>query len=435
MKGRGQELWTKARALIPGGNLLSKRSERFLPDLWPAYYSSAKGCEVTDLDGNRFYDFAQMGVGACTLGYADPDVNAAVIRAIEQGSMTTLNPPEEVDLAERLLDLHPWASMVRYARSGGEVVAIAVRIARAAAGKAKVAFSGYHGWHDWYLAANIAESDNLDGQLMPGLEPKGVARQLRETALPFRYNRLDELEALAAVHPDIGVIIMEPRRSAAPEAGFLEGVRAIADRLGAVLIFDEITSGFRINFGGIHLVYGVEPDMAVFGKALGNGFPIAAVVGRESVMDAARDTFISSTFWTERMGFAAALATLDKLDSLDVPTHLTRWGERVSDGWRGAAGRHGLKIEVDGIPPLTHLAFKDADGLELQTLFAQEMLDRGFLAGAAVYTTYAYTEEIVDGYLAAADEAFGVIRSALDEGAVRSRLRGRVIEAGFGRLA
>jgi len=198
--------------------------------------------------GNHFYDFAQMGVGSCVLGYADDDVNRAVISAIQNGSMTSLNCYEEVELAERLIELHPWAGMVRFSRTGGEACAIAVRIARAASGKSKVAFCGYHGWHDWYLSANLASASSLDGQLLPGLEPIGVPRELRETALPFNYNRLDELESLVGSYPDqIGVIIMEPIRGSSPASGFLEGVREIANRIRAVLIFDEVTSGFRMN--------------------------------------------------------------------------------------------------------------------------------------------------------------------------------------------
>jgi glutamate-1-semialdehyde 2,1-aminomutase len=320
MSSKGQDLWKKAKTVIPGGGqLLSKRSEKFLPGLWPSYYSRAKGCEVWDLDGNKYFDFAQMGVGSCILGYADDVINAAVTGAVREGSMCTLNCYEEVDLAEKLISLHPWADMARFARTGGEACAIAVRIGRAASGRTKVAFCGYHGWHDWYLSANLGNASNLDGQLLPGLEPRGVPRELRETALPFNYNKIEELERLVREYPDeIGVIIMEPQRGSSPDPGFLEGVRAIATRIGAVLIFDEVTSGFRMNRGGIHLLHGVHPDVAVFGKALGNGFPISAIIGRREVMEHAQESFISSTFWTERIGFVAALATIAKMESQDV---------------------------------------------------------------------------------------------------------------------
>ena len=187
--------------------------------------------------------------------------------------MSTFNCPEEVYLAEKLIELHPWADMARFARSGGEANAIAIRIARAAAGKDKVAFCGYHGWHDWYLAANLGDGGNLDGHLLPGLEPKGVPQDLRGSVLPFNYNNFDELEAIVSRH-DIGVIKMEVTRNEGPREGFLQKVRDLATKRGIVLVFDECTSGFRETFGGIHKMYGIEPDVAVFGKAIGNGYAL-----------------------------------------------------------------------------------------------------------------------------------------------------------------
>lgn len=435
-RNSGAALWDRAKKIIPGGNcILSKRSERYLPDQWPAYYSRAKGCEVWDLDGNRYYDFAQMGVGACSLGYADDEVDDAVVEAVRSGSMATLNCPEEVKLAEKLVELHPWADMVRFARTGGEACAVAIRIARAASGKDTVAFCGYHGWHDWYLAANLGEAGSLDAQLLPGLDPAGVPRHLTGTTLGFHYNRLDELEALVASHGEkIGVIMMEPLRGQKPAPGFLEGVRQIASRIGAVLIFDEVTSAFRVNLGGIHLTLGVQPDLAVFGKALGNGYAISAVAGTRAVMDHAQDSFISSTMWSERIGFVAALATIAKMERLGVQKDLVRYGERVNEIWRGLADQHGFEISIGGVPPLTSLSLKVERPLELQTLYAQEMLDQGYLMGAAVYTTYAYTDAILDGFAEASDRAFARMREAYDSGNVRSYLRGGVSSPGFSRL-
>jgi glutamate-1-semialdehyde 2,1-aminomutase len=433
---RGPALWRKAKTLIPGGGqLLSKRSERFLPGLWPAYYSKAKGCEVWSLEGRRYFDFAQMGVGSCVLGYADDDVNAAVGAAVRDGSMCTLNCFEEVNLAERLIEMHPWAGMARFCRTGGEACAIAVRIGRAASARGKVAFCGYHGWHDWYLAANLGDSTNLDEQLLPGLEPVGVPRELQGTALPFRFNEIEDLRRLVAEHGrELGVIIMEPQRAAAPSPGFLEEVRALATRVGAVLIFDEVTSGFRVNVGGIHATFGVEPDLVVYGKAMGNGFPISAVVGRSEVMEHAQNCFVSSTFWTERIGSVAALATLDKMTAHDVPTALVGHGRRIMQGWQSLAAKHGIEIEVSGIPPLAHLKFEAKAPLAAQTLYAQEMLKAGYLAGAAVYTTYAYTPQIIDGYLAASDRAFGKIKQAVERDDFESLLETEPIQAGFRRL-
>lgn len=436
MDNKGNSLWIKAKTIIPGGNqLLSKRSEKFLPGLWPSYYSKAKGCEVWGLDGTHYYDFAQMGVGSCILGYADEAVNNAVIKAISEGSMSTLNCYEEVELAEKLIELHPWAGMVRFARTGGEACAIAVRIGRAATGRSKIAFCGYHGWHDWYLSANLGNTSNLDGQLLPGLDPLGVPRELKNTALPFNYNNLSELKNIVEEYGrEIGVIIMEPQRNSDPDPGFLEGVRRIATQIGAVLIFDEVTSGFRMNVGGIHLKLGVDPDIAVFGKAFGNGFPISAIVGRREVMDCAQDSFISSTFWTERIGYVAALTTIKKMEDYNVPEHLVRFGERINDGWKKTAKSEGLEIAISGIPPLTHISFKSENPLEVQTLYSQEMLGKGYLLGSSVYTTYAYSDDIIDRFILDSSSVFKKIKGALNTGYLKSYLKGETIHAGFRRL-
>ena len=333
---KGPGLWKKAKKLIPGGNqLLSKRSEQFLPDFWPSYYQRAKGDEVWDLDGNHFIDMCIMGIGACPLGYADDDVNAAVKQRIDNGSMCTLNNPEEVELAEILTKIHPWSDMVRYARCGGEAMSIAVRIARAHTKRDKIAFCGYHGWHDWYLAANLADDKNLDGYLLPGLSPVGVPRGLVNTSLPFQYNKIDELHAIQKKHgKDLAAIVIEPVRDHDPVPGFLKQIQEIADETGAVLICDEVSSGFRLNTGGAHLLQDLKPDMAVFAKAIGNGYPMAAVIGNEAVMQSAQDTFISSTCWTEGIGPVAALATIEKYKKFDVPKKLVHAGKRVQGGWK-----------------------------------------------------------------------------------------------------
>jgi len=433
---KGQELYKKARRIIPGGTqLLSKRPEMFLPELWPAYYKKAEGVNVTDLDGNKYIDMSIFGVGACILGYADKDVDDAVKQAIDNGIAATLNCPEEVELAELLCELHPWAEMVRYARSGGEAVSMAIRIARAATGRDKVAFSGYHGWCDWYLAANLGETDALDGQLMPGLEPAGVPRGLKGTALPFHYNRLEELEEIVSEHEkELAAIIMEPERGMAPEPGFLESVRKIASATGAVLIFDEITSGFRMNTGGIHLRFGVNPDMAVFAKSMANGYSMAAVIGKEEVMEAAQSTFISSTNWSERTGPVAALATIRKFERENVAEHLINIGEKIQNGWKEAADGAGLMIDVTGIPPLSHFSFEYENDLAISTLFTQEMLKRGFLAWNQFKSSYAHKDIHVEKYLKEVRGVFAEIARAIEKDQVEKLLEGPVAQRGFYRL-
>ena len=433
--GTGPKLWKRAKRVIPGGNmLLSKRAEMFLPEQWPAYFSKAKGCRVWDLDGREYIDMSIMGIGTNTLGYGHAEVDEAVRRTITAGNMSSLNCPEEVYLAERLIELHPWADMVRLARSGGEADAIAIRIARAASGREKVAFCGYHGWHDWYLAANLGDERILAGHLLPGLAPNGVPNSLKGTALPFRYNQFDELEALVVAHPDIGVIIMEASRNDGPKDGFLEQVRALATDRGIVLIFDECTSGFRETFGGLHMKYGVEPDMAIFGKALGNGYAITAVIGRREVMEAAQNTFISSTFWTERIGPTAALKTLDVMERVKSWEQITQTGHDITDRWKTLANKHGLSITTNGLPALTSFSFNSSMALAYKTFITQEMLARGYLAGTSVYVCTDHTSEVVADFFAALDPIFGLVKECEEGRDVTSLLKGPVCHGGFKRL-
>lgn len=432
--GTGQKLWRRAKQVIPGGSmLLSKRAEMFLPEQWPAYFSRAKGCQVWDLDGRQYTDVSIMGIGTNLLGYGHPEVDAAVHATVDAGNMSTLNCPEEVWLAEKLVEMHPWAGMVRLARSGGEADAIAIRIARAASGRDKVAVCGYHGWHDWYLAANLGENESLAGHLLPGLEPNGVPKGLRGTVLPFNYNRFDQLEALVAGH-EIGVIMMEVSRNQGPQDGFLHQVRRLATERGIVLIFDECTSGFRQTFGGLHKLYGVEPDMALFGKTLGNGYAITATIGRREVMEAAQSTFISSTFWTERIGPAAALKTLEVMERMRSWEIATATGLKVRELWQSLADRHGLQIEHWGLPALAGFTFKSPDALAYKTLLTQEMLGKGYLAGNSLYACTEHTPEVLAGFAEALDPVFGLVRECEDGRDVHGLLKGPVCHGGFKRL-
>lgn len=432
--GTGQKLWKRAKRVIPGGNmLLSKRAEMFLPDQWPAYFSKAKGCRVWDLDGNEYIDMSIMGIGTNILGYGHPEVDDAVRKTIDSGNMSTLNCPEEVYLAEKLVELHPWADMARLARSGGEANAIAIRIARAASGKDKVAICGYHGWHDWYLSANLGDDRNLAGHLLPGLAPKGVPQNLRGTVLPFNYNNFAELEALSSAH-DIGVIKMEVVRNHEPQGNFLHKVRQLATERGIVLIFDECTSGFRETFGGLHKKYGVEPDMAMFGKALGNGYGITATIGKREVMEAAQTTFISSTFWTERIGPTAALKTLEVMERVSSWEQITKTGLQITTRWKALAEKYTLPIATNGLPALTGFAFNSPNALAYKTLITQEMLAKGYLAATSVYACTEHTPEIVDAYFDALEPLFALVKECEDGRDVMSLLKGPVCHGGFKRL-
>jgi glutamate-1-semialdehyde 2,1-aminomutase len=435
--GLTQELYTHAKTRIPGGTqLLSKRPENMCPNQWPPYYREARGCEIWDLDGRHYYDMSTNGIGACLLGFSDPDVNAAVIRRVNLGSASTLNPADEVELADLLCGIHPWATQARFTRAGGETGSVAVRIARATTDRSVVAFCGYHGWHDWYLSANLGESDALRGHLLPGLNPLGVPRELRGTSVPFTYNNREEFRRIIETHgKNLACVVMEPCRGKDPEPGFLEFVRDEAHRAGALLIFDEVTIGFRRNFGGAHLALGVNPDMAFFAKAIGNGFPIGAVIGTREAMEGAHVSFISSTSWTEGVGPAASVASIKKLKERDVSTHVARIGGLVLSAWKSSAEKHGLPVEFDGgYPCLAHFKFNHPESEALRTLYTQLMLDRGFLAGVSIYPTLAHTDEIIGLYASAVDEVFGEIAGIIGRGDIRAALKGPVALSGFKRL-
>lgn len=435
---KSQAMQARARKVIPGmTQLLSKRPDMFSLGVWPGYYSKARGCRVWDLDGNEYLDMSIGGIGACVLGYADDEVDEAVLRAVRDGVASSLNCPEEVELAELLCDLHPWAEMARFTRSGGEAMSVAVRIARAHTGRDVVAVCGYHGWSDWYLAANLDEDAALDGHLLPGLLPAGVPRGLVGSTRTFRYNHLEDLRAIvAASGKNLAAVVMEPIRSEQPLPGFIEGVRALADQCGAVLIVDEISAGFRYCTGGAHLaLHGVSPDLAVFSKALGNGYAIAAVIGTRRIMEAAQKTFISSTNWTERLGPAAALATIKKHRREKAPERFLRQGGRIQQGWREIGNKHGFDLEVSGMAAMSHFHFDHPDFLLYKAYFIQLMLEQGILASNLCYLMLAHGEADVDRYLAACDQAFAKMSEARAAGDVARRLVGNPAVSGFKRLA
>ncbi len=439
----GQALYARACERIPGGTqLLSKRPELFLPDGWPSYYARAQGVEVTDLDGRTFVDVSLHGVGACPLGFADPDVDAAVIDAVRAGNMCTLNAPEEVELAEKLCDLHPWAEQVRCTRSGGEAMSVAVRTARAATGKQVVLVAGYHGWHDWYLAANLDRPEALDRLLLPRVSTAGVPRALSGTSIAFDIaDRTNFDAAITEAGDDLAAVVIEParyERLSEEDAAYL---RDATHRNGGVLIFDEITSGFRLDIGGAHRAMHTQPDLCVFAKGMSNGYPMAAVIGRRSVMEAAGRAFVSSTSWTDRIGPTAALATIAKFERVategahsqpgGVAQHLAAMGDRMRAGWRRLADTHGLSLTTRGIAPLPSFSLEHEDAPALHTLYTQEMLDRGFLASGAFYASYAHQPAHVDAALLASDAAFEIVARAIDAGDVVDRLRGPVAHRGL----
>ena len=434
--GIGQKLYKRAKKVIPGGNmLLSKRPEMFLPEKWPAYFSKSKGCKVWDLDGNEYIDMSIMGIGTNTLGYGHPEVDEAVIKTVKDGNMSTFNCPEEVYLAEKLVEIHPWADMVRFARAGGEINSIAVRIARASTGRDKIAICGYHGWHDWYLSANLNSDKNLDGHLLPGLQPNGVPRGLTGTTLPFNYNDIEQLEQLVKDNKDeIAAIKMEVSRNEGPKDNYLQRVRDLATENNIILIFDECTSGFREEFGGLHKKYDVEPDLAIFAKALGNGYAISACIGRQEFMQATQQTFISSTFWTERIGPTAALKTLEVMERERSWEAITKIGNSISSQWQSLANKYELDISTWGLPALSGYTFNSPNALTYKTIITQEMLKKGYLAANSVYVCTEHKQEVVDGYFSELDPIFAIIKECEDGLDASTLLEGPLCHSGFTRL-
>ena len=431
---KGQKLYKRAKEIIPGGTmLLSKRPEMFLPEKWPAYFSKSSGVKVWDLDGKEYIDMSIMGIGTNILGYGHSEVDEAVVNAVKNGNMSTLNCPEEVELAEKLIEINPWAGMVRFARSGGEANAIAIRIARAASGRDNVAVCGYHGWHDWYLAANLNASNNLDSHLLPGLDTDGVPNNLEGTTFPFLYNDFEKLELLVK-NKNIGVIKMEVERNSGPKDNFLQKVRKLATANNIVLIFDECTSGFRETFGGLYQKYKVEPDMAMFGKALGNGYAITATIGRREIMEAAQKSFISSTFWTERIGPSAAIKTLEVMKRERSWEQISTIGESIKSKWQSLADLHKLDISIVGLKALPTFSFNSENHLAYKTLLTQEMLKKGYLASNAVYVSLVHTPEVIEKYFYELDNIFKKIKNCEEGKDILKMLEGPICHSGFSRL-
>ncbi len=432
----GQTLYNKAKKLIPGGTmLLSKRPEMFLPDLWPAYFSKAKGCEVWDLDNNKYIDMSIMGIGTNILGYGNEEVDAAVKQTVINGNMSSLNCPEEVYLAEKLVtDICPWADMVRFARTGGEANAMAIRIARAASGKDKVAICGYHGWHDWYLATNLGNNQGLKEHLLPGLDPNGVPQDLKGNTLPFIFNDFEEITNLVENH-NIGVIKMEVQRNMPPKEGYLEHIRKLADKHNIVLIFDECTSGFRDNLGPIFNHYDVLPDMCVLGKTMANGYAMTAVVGTQAVMEAAQSTFISSTFWTERIGPTAALKAIEVMERIKPWDRLTDNGNYMSNTWQTLADKYSLSITRSGLPALSSFSFNSKNALKYKTYLTQESLKQGFLGSTDFYACTAHSRTLIDAYAQVLDTIFATLAECEQDGRnIDNLLEGKPCHGGFKRL-
>ena len=436
-KKNNKELQDYANKIIPGlSGLLGKRPEMYLPGgKWPTYYSKAKRLYIWDLQGKKYLDFTMVGAGSCVLGYSDNEIDEIAKKIISMGPLTTLNPPEEIELAEILLSIHNWADQVKFARTGGEMMAVAARLARAYTKKEKIMICGYHGWHDWYLATNISNHNNLDNHLLPGLNPRGVPKALRDTIIPFNFNNFEDLINIVKERANkCAAIIMEPARNSLADKSFLNEIRKIASKNNCVLIFDEITSAWRNDTSGIHKELGVNPDLAAFGKTMANGIPIAALIGKKKIMEQVKDTFISSTNWTERLGPACAVAFIKKHKRLNLGKILQNKGKKIRDIWTQSAEDSNLKIKIDGILPLSSFKIETQnkdDWPIIITYFIQEMLKKKILASDRCYSNYCQSERFLDIYKKACRNIFKNISFYLSKGTLRKQLDGPIKQMGF----
>ena len=429
----GQKLWKEAKKIIPGGNMfLSKKPDNYLPGIWPSYFKSAKGCKVKDLNNKTYIDMT-MGIGTNILGYSNKAVNEAVSKVIKNSNMSTLNPPEEVMLAKKMLKIHKWAGGVKFARTGGEANALSLRIARAFIKKNKVAVCGYHGWHDWYLSANLNKKNNLNNHLLPGLKTAGIPKQLKNTVFPFQYGNFKEFIKILKNH-NIGIVKMEVSRNIKTDVNFLKKIKSICSKKKIILIFDECTSGFRENFGGLHKKYNIIPDIAIFGKCLGNGFAITAVIGKKKIMKSAENSFISSTFWSERLGYAAALETIKQMEKLKSWKLISNMGEYFRREIKKIALKNNIEIKLSGLKAIPSFSIIGDKKNIYKTYITQEMLKKGFLINNSVYLCISHNKKILKNFFKNLDTIFKNIRKAQKEKKTYNLLNGKVSSNGFKRL-
>ncbi len=427
--------WIRAKKVIVGGNMfISKRPDLYLPNSWPTYYKKAKGCYIWDLNGKKYTDFSMMGIGTNLLGYARSEIDKEVIKKTKNGSMSTLNSFEEVLLAEHLNKIHSWSEKVCFARTGGEANAIAIRLSRAFTKKNKIAICGYHGWHDWYQSCNLKNKKNLNNYLMEGVSTEGVPKELKNSTVTFKYNDIDNFLKVTRKH-NVGTVIMEAERSEKPQDFFLEKVREICDKKKIVLIFDECSSGFRENLGGIHLKHKVFPDLCTFGKALGNGYAISAVIGKEKIMKMGRKSFISSTFWSEGIGPVAALKTLEIMKKEKPWKNIKNVGLQIKKFWKEISNTYKIPMVVQGMDAIPNFYIKSENFLKYKTFITQEMLKEKYLATNIVYICTKHNKEIFKNYKLKLEKIFDQLND-FEKGRLRINkfLKNGTSKLGFKRL-
>ena len=395
---KNKVLWKKSKKIILRGNsLFSKNPENYSKD-WPAYFDRAKGCRIWSIDKKKYTDFSYMGIGTNILGYSNSKIDNYVKKIINKGTMSTLNCVEEVYLSQKLIKMHKWSSMCKFARTGAEASAIAIRIGRIYSKKNKIAICGYHGWHDWYLSVNLKGKKRLDTHLFKNLNTDGVDKNLKNSSVAFKHNDLDSFKKMVRENKDIGVVIMEVERFEEVKKDFLKYIRDYTKKNKITLIFDECTSGFRQTFGGLHLKYKINPDICILGKALGNGYPINAVIGTKQVMNKAENSFMSSTFWSDRIGPAAALKTLEIMKNERSWVRLKSLGKFFKKKFRLILRKHNITGDVIGNGSLLQFKLNKINDVDLKRYLASEMLKKNILASNVIYLSVAHSEKLLEKY-------------------------------------
>lgn len=417
------KLKKKAESLIPGcSQTFSKAPSQFVQGVSPVFLEKGKGSHVWDVDGNRYIDYA-MALGPVILGHNYPAVTGAVKKALEKGATFSLPHRLEVELAELLCDMIPCAEMARFGKNGSDATTGAVRVARAYTGRDKIACSGYHGWQDWYIATTTRD--------------KGIPQDVKKLTLTFEYNKIETLEKLFRENKgEIACVIMEPVGIIFPEDDFLNKVKELTRKNGALLIFDEIVTGFRLSLGGAQEYFGVIPDIACFGKAMANGFPISAIVGRKDIMKLFDEIFYSFTFGGEIISIAASIATIKELKNKKVIGHLWEQGRRLKDGYNVFTKEFGLEEYTGciGFDPRTVTLFKDKKGdtdLLLKSLFQQECIKRGILFVGCHNISYGHTNDDIEYTLRVYRSVFDIIKEAITKKKVKKLIEGTAVQPVF----
>jgi glutamate-1-semialdehyde 2,1-aminomutase len=405
----------RAQKVIPlASQTFSKSRTQYPVGVSPLYLERGEGSHVWDVDGNEYIDFVSS-LASVTLGYKDPDVDAAVRAQLDKGVILSLPHPIEAEVAELICEMVPCAEMVRFGKNGSDATAGAIRIARAFTGRDHIAMCGYHGWQDWSIGSTARN--------------RGVPKATQELTHVFEYNNLASVEALFAAKPgQIAAIILEPMNVMYPEPGFLEGLKTIAEREGAVLIFDETITGFRYANGGAQEFFGVTPHLSCFGKGLANGYPVSAVAGRRDIMMLMEEVFFSFTFGGEMLSLAAAKAVLQKLKAEPVVARLNAMGEDIIARLNTLITEHQLGdlFGVKGHPTWSFLTIADARGVtsfEVKTLLMQEFHACGLMSVGTHNVNYAHSDADIDALMAAYQEILPMIGEAARRGDLLDHLR------------